>query len=49
MKHIIAIFREKILKLFCKHNHKIELYRCYQDRYVKDKCTNCGKIFYEDL
>lgn len=39
-----------ILKnLFCKHKSKIELYRCYQDRYISECCTNCRKVIYNDI
>ena len=36
-------------KMFCKHTSRKELHRCYQERYVKDVCNNCGKIIYEDI
>lgn len=38
-----------IEKMFCKHKDRTELYRCYQERYAKDVCNDCGKIIYEDI
>lgn len=52
MKLAIEIWN-KIRKLFqtifCKHNNKKEIFICYQDRYVKEKCNNCDKIIYSDI
>lgn len=35
--------------LFCRHDKKKETYRCYQDRFVIEKCENCQRLFYSDL
>jgi hypothetical protein len=39
----------KELKIFCKHKNKTETFRCYQDRYVREVCDNCGKVICSDL
>ena len=33
----------------CKHEKTKEVFRCYQDRYYKDECLNCGKIIYTGM
>lgn len=45
MKIILRWFE----KMFCKHKHKIELHRDYQDRYVSELCSDCGKVIYTDI
>jgi hypothetical protein len=37
-------------RLFCKHKHRTELFVDYQqDRYIMEKCNDCGKIICSDL
>ena len=36
-------------KMFCKHKDKTEIFRCYQDRYVRELCNDCVKVIYSDL
>lgn len=36
-------------KMFCKHKNRIELHRDYQDRYVSELCSDCGKVIYTDI
>lgn len=38
-----------IILLFCRHKKSIEIFRCYQDRYVINKCSKCNKEIYKDL
>lgn len=37
------------VKITCKHKLTTEIFRCYQDRYVKEQCNACNKEFYLDL
>lgn len=37
------------LQRTCKHPLTTEVFRCYQDRYVKEQCNVCNKEFYFDL
>ena len=37
------------VKRTCKHQLTTEVFRCYQDRYVKEKCNICNKELYSDL
>lgn len=34
---------------YCPHIRRKEVFICYQDRYYKDKCLDCGKFIYEGL
>jgi hypothetical protein len=37
-------------RLFCKHKSTRVLFEdCQQDRYMIEKCVQCGKIIYSDL
>jgi ribonuclease I len=53
---IYAVMRSAYRKLYwwnvkitCKHQLTTEVYRCYQDRYVKEQCNVCNKELYFDL
>ncbi len=37
------------VKRTCKHQLTTEVFRCYQDRYVKEQCNTCNKELYFDL
>lgn len=37
------------LKRTCKHKQTTEIFRCYQDGYVKEQCNTCNKELYFDL
>ena len=48
---ILAVFaiKPKWRLRKCKHANKVEVYRDYQDAYIKYFCLGCGTTFYEDL
>lgn len=33
----------------CRHKSRKEIFRCYQDRYVEEKCEKCNILIYSDL
>lgn len=37
------------VKRTCKHQLTTEVFRCYQDRYVIEKCNTCNNELYFDL
>ena len=37
------------MKRNCNHQLTTEVFRCYQDRYVKEQCNTCNKELYFDL
>lgn len=37
------------VKRTCKHQLTTEVFRCYQDGYVKEQCNTCNKELYFDL
>ena len=47
--NIITTISRWYERMFCKHIEKIEIYRCYQDRYISNVCCSCGKVVYSDL
>jgi len=33
----------------CKHSNRQTTFECYQDRYVHERCNECGADIYSDL
>ena len=33
----------------CKHSNKETIFECYQERYMHEKCNDCGADIYSDL
>ena len=38
-----------VVRRACEHENTKELFRCYQDRYYKDECLDCGEIIYKGM
>ena len=49
LKDALAEYIKWFEKMFCKHKNKTEIFRCYQDRHVRELCNDCGKVIYSDL
>jgi hypothetical protein len=38
-----------LTQLLCRHRDKAEIFICYQDRYVHERCKKCGKDIYAEF
>lgn len=39
----------EIKQKFCSHHNTTEIFREYQDNYIKEKCDSCEKIIYSGI
>lgn len=46
---MIRRFFRWLHQVTCPHIHKKEMFRSYPDRYIKEKCNDCGKIIWSEL
>lgn len=46
---IFLLIKKLYKKIFCIHKNKTHIFTCYQDRYIKEQCDDCGKILYEEI
>jgi hypothetical protein len=49
MKKLINRFAKWLMAKTCDHKEKWHIHTDYVDRYIKDKCIDCGTEIYTDL
>jgi len=49
MKKLIIKIITIIKQLFCQHKNKKLEFLCHPDRYIVERCINCGKEIWSDI